>query len=355
MESAILAGRGGGGGGRGSGGFDGGRGGFGGGGRGGGGGFGGGDARPSYGDRKAGRRAAQQAKVDQKGRAEAEYFFRLRAEEAKTRLSGNNSLLNAQSLKSIQNELFDPNHGSSGIRFDEYAEVPVQRSGPGEEPKGPAPLKSFDELRAAAFAVPQFALANVRRCGYDKPTPIQAHAVPLALDGRNDLMCCAQTGSGKTCGFLLPVVARLTTTEDISGGASGSSPASPAVVIMAPTRELAIQIHHEARRLTFDADADKKPSLRAVVVYGGADAKGQLRELARGVDVLVATPGRLTDFVDRGVVSLAKARERGGGGGCAMTDDGITIRLTQRTIYEYSTHVYDDVLRGVRSASWPAA
>jgi superfamily II DNA/RNA helicase len=59
--------------------------------------------------------------------------------------------------------------------------VPVQRSGPGEEPAGPAPLKSFDELSAAAFAVPPFVLANVKRCRYDHPTPIQAHAVPLAL------------------------------------------------------------------------------------------------------------------------------------------------------------------------------
>jgi ATP-dependent RNA helicase DDX3X len=135
--------------------------------------------------------------------------------------------------------------------------------------------------------------------------------VPLALDGRNDLMCCAQTGSGKTCGFLLPVIARLATAEDICAATeSGLRPASPAALVLAPTRELAIQIHHEARRLVFNVNTGGGGGggacFRSVVVYGGADAKGQLRELARGVDVLVATPGRLIDFVDRGVVSLAK-------------------------------------------------
>ena len=149
--------------------------------------------------------------------------------------------------------------------------------------------------------MPPFLLANVARCGYSKPTPIQAHCVPLALNLGNDLMSCAQTGSGKTCAFLLPVIAHLGAPE---GGDPDSLAARPSVVVMAPTRELAIQIHHEARRLTFDESPRTAP-LRAVVVYGGADAKAQLRELAKGVDILVATPGRLQDFVDRGVVSLA--------------------------------------------------
>ena len=249
------------------------------------------------------RRAAQAATVDRKAREEAEYFFALRAEEAKARADGRMvSAPYGPDPTRVQRELFDPRHGSSGIRFDEYAEVPVQRSGPGAEPKGPPALSAFDELKGRTFDVPPFVLANVVRCGYKKPTPIQAHALPLALDSRNDLMCCAQTGSGKTCGFLLPVISRMTAAEDVT-----SRSAAPAAVVMAPTRELAIQIHHEACRLTFNP-AKKAQPLRAVVVYGGADAKGQLRELARGVDILVATPGRLTDFVDRAVVSLAKVK-----------------------------------------------
>ena len=244
------------------------------------------------------------AKVDAKGKAEADYFFKLRADEsaARARNGGRPAALPTKAqIKAAKDELFDPSHGSSGIRFDDYAEVPVQRSGPGEEPKGPAPLASFDDLKSPAFRVPPFLLANVARCGYSKPTPIQAHCVPLALNLGNDLMSCAQTGSGKTCAFLLPVIAHLGAPE---GGDPDSLAARPSVVVMAPTRELAIQIHHEARRLTFDESPRTAP-LRAVVVYGGADAKAQLRELAKGVDILVATPGRLQDFVDRGVVSLA--------------------------------------------------
>ena len=277
-------------------------------------GFGG---RGNSADRKAGRRNAQLQKVDAKGKAEADFYFKLRAEEM-----GRNQSNRTQSKDQIRrdrDELFDKSHGSSGIRFDEYEEVPVTRSGPGAEPKGPPALTSFNDLTDTKLSIPKFLLENIKRCGYNKPTPIQAHCVPLALDnGKNDLMSCAQTGSGKTCAFLLPVIARL----DVARGGSGGSvagnaaattgdtskyAATPAVVVMAPTRELAIQIHHEARRLVFDDDMNKTPP-RAVVVYGGADAKGQLRELTKGVDILVATPGRLQDFVDRGVVSFRETK-----------------------------------------------
>ena len=192
----------------------------------------------------------------------------------------------------------------------------MTRSGPGEESKGgPAALISFDVLGSnggsnrRSIAVPKFLLDNVGRCKYASPTPIQAHAIPIALDAKNDLMCCAQTGSGKTCGFLLPVIAKLGTGATTTPEGAAERAATPAALVMAPTRELAIQIHVEARRLAFDPAAmTSATALRAVVVYGGADAKAQLRELALGVDVLVATPGRLTDFVDRGVVSLARVK-----------------------------------------------
>ena len=246
------------------------------------------------------------AKVDAKGRAEADFYFKLRAEESGKKARGPSK----ETIRRDREELFDASHGSSGIRFDEYEAVPVQRSGPGAEPRGPKALASFDDLADAKFAVPKFVLENVRRCGYKRPTPIQAHCLPLALDDKNDLMSCAQTGSGKTCAFLVPAISRLDpNAREGSSDKKGSLAASPSVVVMAPTRELAIQIHHEARRLAFDDEANAAVAPpRAVVVYGGADAKAQLRELARGCDVLVATPGRLTDFVDRGVVSLSNTK-----------------------------------------------
>ena len=244
------------------------------------------------------------AKVDAKGRAEADFYFKLRAEESGKKARGPSK----ETIRRDREELFDASHGSSGIRFDEYEAVPVQRSGPGAEPRGPKALASFDELADAKFAVPKFVLENVRRCGYKRPTPIQAHCLPLALDDANDLMSCAQTGSGKTCAFLVPAISKLDPGAR-EGFNKNSLAASPSVVVMAPTRELAIQIHHEARRLAFDDDTRAAaPPLRAVVVYGGADAKAQLRELARGCDILVATPGRLQDFVDRGVVSLSNTK-----------------------------------------------
>jgi ATP-dependent RNA helicase DDX3X len=136
---------------------------------------------------------------------------------------------------------------------------------------------------------------------YNAPTPIQAHAIPVALQHR-DLMCCAQTGSGKTCAFILPLVATLapkgvarTRSQQFVGSA-----AAPIAAILAPTRELAIQIHNEALRLC------NASHLQAALVYGGANAKGQLQSLADGIDILVATPGRLQDFVDRGLVCLSQ-------------------------------------------------
>jgi superfamily II DNA/RNA helicase len=128
---------------------------------------------------------------------------------------------------------------------------------------------------------------------YAQTTPIQSYAVPLGLGG-HDLMCCAQTGSGKTAAFLIPIVAQLASSKR----GLWTMEVKPSAVVMAPTRELASQIHLEAQKLCHGSN------LRAVCVYGGAKARPQLSELARGCDVLVATPGRLTDFVERGTVSL---------------------------------------------------
>jgi ATP-dependent RNA helicase DDX3X len=137
----------------------------------------------------------------------------------------------------------------------------------------------------------------VRAC--DKsPTPVQKYAIPIGLAGR-DLMACAQTGSGKTAAFLIPVITKLLNNppERVR-----SSKAHPTFLILAPTRELAIQIHKEALKFSYNS------WIRTAVVYGGAPFNSQTRELERGVDILVATPGRLLDMLNRSKISLSRIR-----------------------------------------------
>jgi ATP-dependent RNA helicase DDX3X len=146
--------------------------------------------------------------------------------------------------------------------------------------------------------LPDFLAANLRRMKYTKPTPIQKHAIPLIMAGR-DVLCAAQTGSGKTLAFLLPTVFTLETSPH--GGTSPAgvrTPARPRALVLAPTRELASQIHGESMKLTFAYKT------RCLCVYGGTNAREQLQALASGVDLLIATPGRLTDFLERDLVYL---------------------------------------------------
>ena len=134
--------------------------------------------------------------------------------------------------------------------------------------------------------------AAVRDLGYEKPTPVQEQAIPLVLAGR-DLMAGAQTGTGKTAAFALPILQRL--------APNASSSASPArhpvrALVLTPTRELAVQVAESFR------DYGKHMPLRSTVVYGGVDMNAQIEQLRRGVEVLVATPGRLLDHVQNKTV-----------------------------------------------------
>jgi len=153
----------------------------------------------------------------------------------------------------------------------------------------PLSSSSFDQLGLIAPL-----LQAVRDSGYEQPTPVQAQAIPLVLAGR-DLMAGAQTGTGKTAAFALPIMQRL--------APQASSSASPArhpvrALVLAPTRELAIQVEASFK------EYGKHLPLRSTVVYGGADMDAQIRELRRGVEILVATPGRLLDHVQNKTVML---------------------------------------------------
>ncbi len=128
--------------------------------------------------------------------------------------------------------------------------------------------------------------------GYTTPTPIQAQAIPLVLEGR-DLLGCAQTGTGKTAAFAIPILQRLSTIKPLS-----KSPRVIRALILTPTRELAIQIDE-----SFEAYG-KFLNLRHAVIFGGVGQKPQTDALRQGIDVLTATPGRLLDLMSQGFIHL---------------------------------------------------
>ena len=152
-------------------------------------------------------------------------------------------------------------------------------------------MPTFSELGL----IPEL-LRAVADQGYTEPTPIQAQAIPLILEGR-DLMGGAQTGTGKTAGFTLPMLQRLAPHANTS-----ASPARHQVrgLILAPTRELAAQIEESVRAY------GKHLGLRCSVVFGGISIDPQIQALRRGVEILVATPGRLLDHVQQRTVNLSQ-------------------------------------------------
>ena len=147
----------------------------------------------------------------------------------------------------------------------------------------------FDELGL----LPEL-LRAVQDAGYTEPTPIQAQAIPVVLEGR-DVMGGAQTGTGKTAGFTLPLLHKLA-----RHASSSPSPARHPVraLILTPTRELAMQVYDNVKTYS------KYIPLRSVCIYGGVDMKAQIAELKEGREIVVATPGRLLDHVQQKTVSF---------------------------------------------------
>jgi ATP-dependent RNA helicase DDX3X len=150
-------------------------------------------------------------------------------------------------------------------------------------------------------------LSNIFLAGYKSPTPVQKYSIPIVSGGR-DLMACAQTGSGKTGGFLFPILSQsfgngpAPAPAVANNMAYGRRKAFPTALILAPTRELVSQIFDESRKFAY------RSWVKPCVVYGGADIGSQLRQIERGCDLLVATPGRLVDLIERGRISLANIK-----------------------------------------------
>jgi superfamily II DNA/RNA helicase len=157
---------------------------------------------------------------------------------------------------------------------------------------------SAPSVRFADFGLAPEILRALSDQGYVHPTPIQAQAIPIVLQGR-DVMGAAQTGTGKTAGFSLPIIQLLLAQANTS-----MSPARHPVraLILTPTRELAVQVADNVR-----AYAQHTP-LRSTVVFGGMDMKPQTETLRRGVEIVIATPGRLLDHVEQKNISLAQVQ-----------------------------------------------
>ncbi|KAI8632807.1 P-loop containing nucleoside triphosphate hydrolase protein [Xylariaceae sp. FL1651] len=156
-------------------------------------------------------------------------------------------------------------------------------------------------------------LKNIELVGYKTPTPIQRYCIPAIKMGY-DLLAVAQTGSGKTAAYLIPILSHLMgkakklaaprpLPQDLDSGQAPRVRAEPLVVIICPARELAVQIFNEARKFCY------RTMLRPCAIYGGAPLRVQIDSLQRGCDILIATPGRLIDMMERGhVLSLRRVK-----------------------------------------------
>lgn len=148
-------------------------------------------------------------------------------------------------------------------------------------------MNTFSELKLSSVL-----RRNLAAHRFETPTPVQAEAIPPALEGL-DIVATAQTGTGKTLAFLIPLLESLTKQGPVTGVAA---------LILSPTRELAMQIHESFQKLA------AQTGLHAVVVVGGMNEQWQLQALRKGAQVVIATPGRLSDFMNRKLIKLSGVR-----------------------------------------------
>ncbi|XP_077672408.1 putative ATP-dependent RNA helicase DDX4 isoform X1 [Eretmochelys imbricata] len=181
-------------------------------------------------------------------------------------------------------------HYQTGINFDKYDTILVEVSGLDPPPA----ILTFEEANLC-----QTLNKNIAKAGYLKLTPVQKYSIPVILAGR-DLMACAQTGSGKTAAFLLPILAHM-----MKDGVTAShfrEQQEPECIIVAPTRELINQIFLEARKFSYGT------CIRPVVIYGGTQTGHSIRQIKQGCNILCATPGRLMDIIGKEKIGLRKVR-----------------------------------------------
>ncbi|XP_007421406.1 probable ATP-dependent RNA helicase DDX4 isoform X1 [Python bivittatus] len=181
-------------------------------------------------------------------------------------------------------------HYQTGINFDKYDNILVEVSGLDPPPA----ILNFEEADLC-----QTLIKNIARAGYFKLTPVQKYSIPVVLAGR-DLMACAQTGSGKTAAFLIPILAHMM--QDGVTCSQFKEQQEPECIIIAPTRELINQIFLESRKFSYGT------CIRPVVIYGGIQMGHTINQIMQGCNILCATPGRLLDIIGREKIGLSKLK-----------------------------------------------
>ncbi|XP_058823493.1 ATP-dependent RNA helicase bel [Topomyia yanbarensis] len=241
-------------------------------------GYGAGSGSGSYGGNRGGRDDRGQGmggRWNERGRGDIDY----------TQLTDRDERLELELFK----------NGNTGINFNKYEDIPVEATGDDVPPH----INTFLDIELTEIID-----NNIKLAHYDVPTPVQKYAIPIIMAGR-DLMACAQTGSGKTAAFLVPILNQMYK-HGISAPPQGRPfnrrKQYPLGLVLAPTRELATQIFEESKKFCY------RSRMRPAVLYGGNNTQEQMRELDRGCHLIVATPGRLEDMIMRGKVGLDNIR-----------------------------------------------
>ncbi|KAJ3417300.1 DEAD-box ATP-dependent RNA helicase [Chytridiales sp. JEL 0842] len=218
--------------------------------------------------------------------------------EGETKWMANARLWNeGESDESLANELFNSLRVGKGDAFAKVLGISVEKRGADIPPA----IKDFSELNLHPLLVDNLKLMN-----YTEPTPIQAHVIPTIMSHR-DVMACAQTGSGKTAAYIIPVVNKMLKkgkeyyTHNITRGA-GRQVGAPTCLVISPTRELACQIFDEFRKFCYLS------WVKPCVVYGGVSEAALIQNMNQGCHILIATPGRLMHMLETRQVTLSKVK-----------------------------------------------
>jgi len=177
-----------------------------------------------------------------------------------------------------------------GINFQKYDKIKVNVTGSDIPPMS----GSF-----SGFNLNPILQKNVKDCKFDEPTPCQKYSIPVLMKKR-DIMCCAQTGSGKTAAFLLPILQNML--EEGIEPASEDKTQTPQAIVLCPTRELVIQTCQHAKRFA------RGTKFRVVMVYGGTTNRFQMDHIEAGADIVIATPGRFGDMLNKRKLELSETK-----------------------------------------------